>query len=80
MQTTLIILAVIIGLFVIWWVKGMREAYVLKDKVIFILVSKYGLNRTEAKLLFDQNQRFVVDLHEMNTSPSEIAQKLYNTF
>ncbi|WP_440999873.1 hypothetical protein [Fodinibius sp. SL11] len=77
MSTTTIILG-LIALFIIWWFKGAREAYVIKDKVIFILTNKYDLNRVEAIALFDRNQRFVVDLHKNNTDPEKIAEKLYN--
>lgn len=74
---TTIILLVIAGI-AIWWIKGMRDAFVLKDRLVNILVSEYGLSRSEAISLIDLNQRKIFELNEDNTPHKQIASEIYN--
>lgn len=74
------IILIVSALFVIWFIKGVRESYVLKDKLIYILVSKYGLSRQEAIMLIDDNHHFVFEMDRLKLSPIEIASRLYVLF
>jgi hypothetical protein len=75
-MTTIILLA-IAGI-AIWWIKGMRDAFVLKDRLVNILVSEYELSRSEAISLIDLNQRRIFELNEDNTPDKQIASEIYN--
>ena len=76
-MTTIIL--ILVGLFIIWWLKGMRESFLLKDELVTILVNDYGLTRTEAINLVDQNKRRIFDLMQQNPSPMFIATVIYQT-
>jgi len=75
-MTTIIIL--IIAGIAIWWLKGIWDAFVLKDRLVNIFVSEYGLSRSEAISLIDQNQRRIFELKEDNTPLVQIASEIYN--
>ncbi|MCC5915613.1 MAG: hypothetical protein JJU46_14655 [Balneolaceae bacterium] len=74
---TTIILLIVAGI-AIWWIKGMRDSFVLKDRLVNILVGEYGLSRSEAISLIDQNQRRIFELNEENTPLNQIASDIYN--
>jgi len=76
-MTTIIL--ILVGLFIIWWLKGMRESFLLKDELVTILVNDYGLTRTEAINLVDRNKRRIFDLMQENPSPMFIATVIYQT-
>lgn len=78
MKTFFIILLICVFLFALWWFKGSRDAFILKDKLVYILVNKYGLDRAEAIILIDRNMRYIFELDQLKTPPSEIADRLYN--
>ena len=79
MPNVLWILVAAVVIFILWWFKGARDAYQLKDKLVLILVNKYGFNRTKGITVIDINQRFIYKLHQENVPPEEIAKKLYHS-
>lgn len=76
-MTTIIL--ILVGLFIIWWLKGMRDSFLLKDDLVNILVNEFELTRTEAINLVDRNKRRIFDLLEENPSPMFIATVIYQT-